>query len=53
MSEVQGMHYLFCENIVTDHITAELLRSCSELFGHMQSRFPHDVTQMQHVQIRD
>ena len=47
------MYYLCCENIVTDHLTAQLLRSCSELFWHMQNRFPHDVTQMHHVQIRD
>ena len=40
-------------NIVTDHLTAELLRNCSELFWHMQSRFPHDVAQIHHVQIRD
>ena len=52
MSEVQGMYYLCCENIVANHSTAQLLR-CSELFWHMQSRFPHDVTQMHHVQIRD
>ena len=43
MSEVQGMYYLCCENIVADHLTAQLL----------QSRFPHDVAQMHHVQIRD
>ena len=53
MSEVQGMYYLGCENIVTDHLTAEFLRNCFELFWHMPSRFPHDVAQMHHVQIRD
>ena len=54
MSEVQGIYYLCCENIVTDHLTAQLLCSCSELFWHdMQSRFPHNVAQMHHVQIRD
>ena len=53
MSEVHGMYYLCCENIVTDHLTAQLLCSCSELLCHMQSRFPHDVAQMHHVQIRD
>ena len=53
MSEVQGMYYLCCESIVTDHLTAQLLCSCSELFWHMQRRFPHYVGQMHHVQIRD
>ena len=53
MSEVQGMYYLYCENIVTDHLTAELLRSCSELFWHMQSRFSYDVAHMHHVHIRN
>ena len=53
MSKVQGMYYLCCENIVADLQTAKLLCSCSELFLHMQSRFPHDVGQMHHVQIRD
>ena len=53
MSEVQGMYYLCCENVVANHLTAQLLHSCSELFWHMQSRFPHDVAQMHHVQIRD
>ena len=53
MLEVQGMYYLCCENIVADHLTAQLLCSCSELFWHMQSRFPHDVAQMHHVEIRD
>ena len=47
------MYYLCCENIVTDHLTAQLLCSCSELFWHMQSRSPHDVAQMHHVQSRD
>ena len=47
------MYYLCCRNIVADHLTAQLLRSCSELFLHMQSRFPHDVAQMHHEQIRD
>ena len=42
-----------CENIVAGHLTAQLLRSCSELFWHMQSRFPRDVAQMHHVQIMD
>ena len=46
--------FLQCyENIIADHLTAELLYSCSGLFWHMQSRFPHDVAQMHHVQIRD
>ena len=44
---------LCCENKVADDLTAELLSSCSELFWHTQSRFPHDVAQMHHVQIRD
>ena len=35
------------------NLTAQLLRSCSELFWHMESRFPHDVAQMHHEQIRD
>ena len=52
MSEVQGMFYLCCENIIPDHLTAQLLRSCSELFLYMQSRLPYDVAQMHHVQIR-
>ena len=52
MLEVQGMYYLCCENIVTGHLTAHLLCSCSELFWLMQRRFPHDVAQMHHVQIR-
>ena len=47
------MYYLCCENIVNDHLTAQLLCSCSELFWHMQSRFPHDVAQIHYVQIRD
>ena len=51
MSEVQGMNYLCCENIVADHLTAQLLGSCSELFWHMKSMFPHDVAQTDHVQI--
>ena len=46
------MYYLCCENIVADHLTAQLLGSCSGLFWHMQSRIPHDVAQMHHVQIR-
>ena len=41
------------KNIAADHLTAQLLRSCSELLRHMQSRFPHDVAQMHNVQIRD
>ena len=41
------------ENIVTDHLTAQLLCSCSELFWHMQSRLPHGVAQLHHVQIRN
>ena len=45
MSDVQGMYYLCCENIVDDHLTAELLGSCSEPFWHMQSSFPHDMAQ--------
>ena len=53
MPEVQGMYDLCCENIVADHLTAQLLYSCSELFWHMQSRFPHDVAKMHYVQIRD
>ena len=53
MSEVQGMYYLCCENLVTDNLTAQLLRTCSEQFWHMQSRFPYDVAQIHHVQIRD
>ena len=53
ISEVQGMYYLCCVNIVADPLTEQLLRSCSELFWHMQSRFPHDVAQMHHVQNRD
>ena len=51
MPEVQGMYFLCCENIVADHLNAELLHSCSELLWHMQSRFPHDVAQMHQVQI--
>ena len=46
MSEVQGMYYLCWENIVADHLTAQLLRSCAK-------QFPHDVAQMHLVQIRD
>ena len=56
---VNNSHYFIitelctnCENMVADHLTAQLLRSCSELFWHKQSRFPHDVAQMHHVQIR-
>ena len=47
------MYYLCCKNTVADHLIAQLLRSCFELFWHMQGRFPHDVAQMHHVQIRD
>ena len=47
------MYYLCCENIVADHPTAMLLCSGSELFWHLQSKFPHDVAQMHHVHIRD
>ena len=35
ISEVQGMYYLCCKNIVANHLTAQLLHSCSELFWHM------------------
>ena len=38
---------------VADHLTAQLLRSCSELFGHMHNRFPNDVAQMHYLQNRD
>ena len=44
-------YYLCCEDIVPDHLTAQLLRSCFELFWH--GRFPHDVAQMHHVQTRN
>ena len=47
------MYYLCCENIVTDHLTAQLLCSCFELIWHMQSRFSHDMAQKYHVQIKD
>ena len=56
---VNDSHYFItelctnCKNIVADHLTARLLRICSELCWQMQSRFPHDVAQMHHVQIRD
>ena len=53
MLELQGMYYLCCKNVVADHLTAQLPGSCSDLFWHMESRFPHDVAQMHHVQIRD
>ena len=53
---VNNSHYFIitelctnCENIVADHLTAQLPCSCSELFWHMQSRFPHDVAQMHYV----
>ena len=50
MLEVQGTSYLCCENIVADHLTAQLLLRA---VWHIQSRFPHDVAQMHQVQIRD
>ena len=56
---VNNSHYFIitelctnCQNKVADHLNPQLLRSCYELFWHMQSRFPHDVAQMHHVQIR-
>ena len=53
MLEVQGMYYICCENIVADHLAAQLLSSRSELFRYMKSRFPQSVAQMHHVQTRD
>ena len=57
---VNNSHYFIitelctnCENLVADHQTLQLLCSCSEPFWHMQSRFPHELAQMHHVQIRD
>ena len=49
------MYYLCSENIVADHlyVTGQFLRSCAELLRHMQSRFPHVVPQIHHVQIMD
>ena len=47
------MYYLYCENIVTAHLTAKICEAVLSCFWHMQSRFPHGVAQMQHVQIRD
>ena len=53
MSEVQGMYYLCCENIVADHLTAELVHSCSELFCICKAGFLMMWLKMHHVQIRD
>ena len=53
MLNVQGIYYLSCEEIVADHLIAQLLCSCSELFWPMQSWFHDDVAQMRYVQIRN
>ena len=45
------MYYLCCENIVADHLTAQLFWVV--FFSNMQSRFPYDVAQMHHVHIGD